>query len=102
ALARAHTSLVRATSSDLIIDGDPGALDPALTYRAAIRDLPSADVLVCVDGSVPGADRLAATLAAAQGLAVVGSDGRADLRLTAVDDQLCLVRPGAARSLVAS
>jgi hypothetical protein len=102
ALARAHTSSVRATSSDLVIDGDPAALDPDRTYRAVIRDLPSADVLVSVDDSVPGADRLAAALAMAQGLAVVGSDGRADLRLTAVGGQLCLVRPGTARSLVAS
>jgi len=102
ALARAHTSLVRATSSDLMIDGDSGVLDQNRTYRAVIRDLPAADVRVRVDDSVPGADRLAAALAMAQGLDVVGSDKDADLRLTTVDSQLCLVRPGAARSLVAS
>ena len=102
ALARAHTSFVRGTSSDLAIDSGAGGLNPNRAYRAVVRDLPAADVLVSVDDSVPGADRLVDALSAAQGLSVVGSGEPADLRLTVADRELCLLRPGAPQPLVAS
>ncbi|MGH3785973.1 MAG: caspase family protein [Pseudonocardiaceae bacterium] len=103
ALATATTRAVRAAIADLDVSPTSGnRLDPARTYRAMIRDLPAAEVTVSVDDTVPGRDALLDALDTAQGLAVVEPIGTpADLQLVAIEGDLCLLRPGTARSLVA-
>jgi hypothetical protein len=102
ALARAHVTTVRATTSDLAVDEGAETLDTGTAYRVVVRELPAAEVTVAVDAHVPGRDAVVAVLDQAAGLSVVHGAVPADLVVMAAGEELRLARPGATRPLVAA
>ena len=102
AVARAHVTTVRPTTSDLTIDEGAETLDTGTAYRVVVRELPAAEVAVAVDAHVPGRGTVVAALDLAVGLSVVHGVVAADLVVTAAEEELRLTRPGATRPLVAA
>jgi hypothetical protein len=102
AVARAHVTAVRATTSDLALDDGAGYLDTSSPYRAIIRELPNAQVTIAVDTDVPGRDTVMTALGQAVGLSVVQDADQADLLVAATELELWLTRPGATRPMVAA
>jgi hypothetical protein len=101
AVARAHVTIVRATTSDLAVDEGAETLDIGTAYRVVVRELP-ADVTVAVDAHVPGRDTVVAALEQGAGLSVVHGTAPADLAVIAAGKELRLTRPGVTRPLVAT
>ena len=102
AVARAHVTTVRATTSDLTVDEGAETLDTGTAYRVIIRELPAAEVTIAVDAHVPSRDAVVTALDHAAGLSVVHDDVPADLVVMAAGEELRLTRPGATRPLVAA